>query len=84
MEMRKKIEYYPSSIISIEKEDGQINDLKKKSNRVDGDNQKAVWMNKRHSIEYPKHTIQGCCNIRIRLEFLYRFLLNNFVKCWSA
>ena len=48
---------YPASIISIEEEDGQINDLKKKSNGVDGDDQKAVWMNKRHSIEHPKHTV---------------------------
>jgi hypothetical protein len=44
--------------LGIDIKDGKIDELENKANTIDGNNQEAVWMHKRHSIEYPKCTIQ--------------------------
>ena len=45
----------------MDEENGQIDELESKSNRVNGDNKKAIGMNKGQSIEDPQQTVEHCC-----------------------
>jgi hypothetical protein len=75
---------YPSFFFGIDIKDGKIDELENKTNTIDGNNQDAIWMHKRHSIEYPKCTIQDSSYVWIRLELFHILLLYNFIESWTA
>ena len=74
-------DYYPSRRSRIEEEDDQIDHFQAEANAVNGDDEKAVWVHKRHAVEDPQHTVEECGNVGYRGVVFHGFLLPYLVEC---